>query len=658
MLFFQIARHTPSDNFYNASHFYNDGHRPAGSHPPTRYFFIGNILKHALKTTSGILAAAALLTLSACGGGDGDGRGPDGDLPSPSASLFSGTAATGLPLIGTVTVKDSQGASKTVSLSENGSYEIDVSDMTGPFMFRAEGTAGGQKTVIHSVATAADEKNQTINITPLTDLIVANMAGDLASDYFDNGDFGALTETELDAEIASLKAKLLPVLLAMGVDDSIDLLRTAFTPLSSALDKVLDILRVSVDPSTHLATITNLVNQQQIVDDLATKAAAETASDPLDADGVTPTTADDITLIRKALTDLMDKFANGLPSPADVRPLLTSSDPVTGEYDFLFFDQGVDDTVNELASDSALIGGSYTDIVFRKIDYTITAGNKSPRAFVDYTQKDKNGVSLYRERDVQIVKGTDGKWRIRGDGRVLDADGRVRVAKDNNLNCVRTGFQFSIADMNDANSAAIATVVVRGPGLPTEGLRHTRPAQGGYWPIANGNGGNYYYLASSCANDPPTAGLTDEQIAAIPDDAAYTLTALDAEGQPVQYDGVDIVYTDRMPGRPLTIAEAKTTAFPTFNATPSLRDYNGGAEVTLSATHLDPTVAASFYIGLTKATQSGFSTTSAETDTVPEADGTASETFELPAGTYVAKDAFVSARDSAWREIVVVNHIQ
>ncbi|RYZ35486.1 MAG: cytochrome c, partial [Sphingobacteriales bacterium] len=48
--------------------------------------------------------------------------------------------------------------------------------LTAPFVFRAEGRAGGSIYVLHSAATSADVGG-TINITPLTDLVLANVAG-------------------------------------------------------------------------------------------------------------------------------------------------------------------------------------------------------------------------------------------------------------------------------------------------------------------------------------------------------------------------------------------------------------------------------------------------------------------------------------------------
>jgi hypothetical protein len=621
--------------------------------------------KQFSKTTRTACAVALLVSLGACGGGGGGGGGGFGGFPvaggnppanNPPASdppavtvNFSGTAASGLPLTGTVTVKDAKGASKTVPLSANGDYKVDVTGMTGPFVFRAEGTVGGQRTVIHSAATAADA-NGTINITPLTDLVVANIAGQLAAKYFDGGDFGTLTAAELQAESDGLKAKLLPVLLALGVDASIDLLRTSFSPLSSALDKALDVLRVNVDPATNVATITNIVTQQQIVDDLAVKAAAETAAAPLSGAGM-GTAADDIALIRKVLSDFVGKFATGLPAPAELLPLLTDgSNPVTGTYGFRSSDMTASQFVNETATDVNLVGASFADVVINRINYTIDANNTSPRAFVEFTHRDKNGVAFSNNKGMQIVKGTDGVWRLRGDGRVLDINPHVQAIKDNATGCVSTAFQFSIQDVNTGNSSTVASVVVTGPGLPVGGLRHLRSPSGGYWPIEGAGSSNSYYLASNCSGV-PTAGLSDSAISAIPANPEYTFTAYESDGTTVaKISTFDIIYKQSFHARPMTLAEAAAAAYPSFTTSTPLASYLGG-DFTISATGLNPGFAAEFFLNLMTGPSAG---TQDQADVAPSTAGAASKTFNLPTVSGPAyRNMFIGTHDASWRDIVV-----
>src|SRR5690606_12555137 len=95
------------------------------------------------------LTIAAAVTLAACGGGGGGGGSKAG---GGASHVISGAAAVGIPLVGTVTVKDANGVTRTTNIGNNGSYAVDVSGMTAPFVFRAEGTVGGTTYVVHSAA--------------------------------------------------------------------------------------------------------------------------------------------------------------------------------------------------------------------------------------------------------------------------------------------------------------------------------------------------------------------------------------------------------------------------------------------------------------------------------------------------------------------------
>ena len=94
-----------------------------------------------------LIAAAIGVALSACGGGSSTPQNnspPTGGVPNPpvvptvpeapKTSTITGVAAVGAPLTGTVTVKDAAGVSKTVGIGANGSYSIDVTGMTAPFV--------------------------------------------------------------------------------------------------------------------------------------------------------------------------------------------------------------------------------------------------------------------------------------------------------------------------------------------------------------------------------------------------------------------------------------------------------------------------------------------------------------------------------------------
>ncbi|WP_144637890.1 hypothetical protein [Bordetella genomosp. 13] len=606
------------------------------------------------------LVLAVSAALSACGGGGGDddddsdtgnGNPPTTTIPEPSSNVIKGSAASGLPLIGTVTVKDAAGASKTVSIGENGSYTVDVTGMTAPFLFRAEGTVSGRRTVLHSAATAADA-NGTINITQLTDLIVANIAGQLASNYFDSGNFSTLTAPELDAEVAALKAKLLPVLQAMGVEDSIDLLRTSFTPQASALDKALDVLRVSVDEG--VATITNLVTQQQIQDSLSTRAAQEANAPTLPAQGM-DTAAADIDAIRAMLARFTAQFADGAPSSEAIRAYLVDGSP-RDTYGFRHQDETAAQFAGELAEDPSLVGASFADVAIRRMNYVLDTENTAPRAWVDFTHKDKNGVVFSIQENFQVVKGTDNVWRLRGDGSTLSIDAVSLHVKNAGDGCLITGLEFLIEDINVGNSSAAAYAVVTGPGLPSGGVRYQRPGMGGYWTIAGQgslDGQRYYRLASTCSGV-ATAGASDTAIAAIPQNAFYTITGYTPNGDVAKITNTSFNITaGRRVARPLTLAEIREASFAQVATSAPLASYQGGP-LTVSATGANPAVATAIALYL-NGQEGGFA--GEDVDVSTARDGTASADFDLSAaglGAITGREARVGITDSVFRELLTV----
>jgi Big-like domain-containing protein len=546
--------------------------------------------------------------------------------------MLSGTAAAGLPLVGNVTVKDSLGATKTVALSTNGGYTIDVGGMRPPLMLRAEGHVGDSDYVLHS-AIATVGNGGTVNITPLTDLIIDNVAGQIAASYFDDGSFAGLTTAQLDAESAALKAKLLPVLLAMKVDASIDLLRTPFTPLASALDAALDVIRVSVDPVLNVATITNLVNQVAITDDITTGAAGEANAPTLDGSGM-DTTADDLTQIRALFAEFVELYRNGLPTPQAVAPLLADG--------LLHDDRGRVEFANDLSTFSDLVAGEVAGVVIGRIDYHY-GGGTTPLATVSFSLLDRNGVDLGETRDFTVIHAS-GRWRLNGNQMALDfSDTGVQMSRDVRNGCRASGVYFGVDDNDSSNSASVSSVVVRGPGLPAGGLEYQRATLGGNWQIVNVSGNPYWYpMTASCASW-GAAGVPDATIAAIPDNASYEFRAYTSSGVEVPLGAYGARIAKVVRKRPLTLAELNaSTAFLNFTTSVDLQTFNGG-DITVSGSGADPARTVRTTVSIT---DGNGAVNGIDADVTPAANGDFSHTFTLSSPAAVtARNVQVGARD-------------
>ncbi len=115
------------------------------------------------------------LLLAAGCGGSGSGSG--------SPTTVSGVAASGSPMSGTVSLKDSSLPAKERSalINPDGSFAFDLTGLTPPYLLKATGTANNFSTTLYSMSPAGG----TANINPLSSLAVAlaHSSGDLDALY-------------------------------------------------------------------------------------------------------------------------------------------------------------------------------------------------------------------------------------------------------------------------------------------------------------------------------------------------------------------------------------------------------------------------------------------------------------------------------------------
>lgn len=193
--------------------------------------------------STGTLAVA--LMLGACGGSD--------TPPSASANVLSGTAAVGAPVVGgTVSVSCAGGSTLSTSTSSMGVWSVTTAGQTLPCAVQISGGTIGvngsiNSTPYHSIAVTFG----TINITPLTDLIVANLIGAMPSIWFE----GLKTSTSglKDINTTTVSSALSNVSTALGMSTtlgSVNPLTTEFSATSgNKYDDILEALAAA--GSTH-----------------------------------------------------------------------------------------------------------------------------------------------------------------------------------------------------------------------------------------------------------------------------------------------------------------------------------------------------------------------------------------------------------------------
>ena len=205
-----------------------------------------------------LLASAATLALAACGGGSG---GADSGTPVVAALTLSGTAATGAAIANApVSAKCGTGTG-TATTAANGSYTIAITGGALPCVIEVRPTAGG---ALRSVADGSGGGSDSINITPLTELVAARMAGGSPADLFANFDAAAqakVTPAAVSAAIAAIVSALQGVVDLTGVNPMRDALVAASgSTAGNPLDQKLDALQLALaSAQTTLAEVITAV---------------------------------------------------------------------------------------------------------------------------------------------------------------------------------------------------------------------------------------------------------------------------------------------------------------------------------------------------------------------------------------------------------------
>ncbi len=212
----------------------------------------------ALRTRISLVTAALLV--AACGGGGG----------SVSSTLqLSGTAATGLAIAGKTVEAKCASSSGTATSAIDGSYSISVSGGTLPCVLRVTAADG---TVLHAVAQGSGS-SATVNITPLSELMLARLADKRPADFFNAFEPARVTAAAVtDAQAAVVSAlkdivdlsginllgdKLVAATPSSGgnaFDQKLDVLKTRLAAAQTSLDSLTQTL-VDNSPSATVATL-------------------------------------------------------------------------------------------------------------------------------------------------------------------------------------------------------------------------------------------------------------------------------------------------------------------------------------------------------------------------------------------------------------------
>ncbi len=193
-----------------------------------------------------LIALAAACALVACGGGASDPAGSTGGGSgggSASTLTLSGTAATGAAIAhAPIAAKCGNGAGSATTAAD-GSYTIAIAGGALPCVIEVRPASGA---ALRSVAdgSGSGSGSVTVNVTPLTELVAARLAGGSPAELyasFDAAAQGKLSTPALNAAIAAIAAALQGVVDLAGVNPVTDTL-----VIGNPLDRKLDALQLAL----------------------------------------------------------------------------------------------------------------------------------------------------------------------------------------------------------------------------------------------------------------------------------------------------------------------------------------------------------------------------------------------------------------------------
>ncbi len=213
-----------------------------------------------------VISAVLLVSLDGCGGGNHSPIAGPGAAP---VNAVTGVAATGAPIVGTVTLKDAStpAIELTTSTASDGTFLFNTANLKAPFILRS---ASGSNSY-YSIAT---DGSGITNINPLTTIVVSIAAGGADLNAFYNAWYASNSANAVlnlpTADVAAQTA-LAPVLSQFGVSGS--LLNSNYVADHTGADAMLDVIGISIS-STGSITLTNKASVSVIFTAPATNIAS------------------------------------------------------------------------------------------------------------------------------------------------------------------------------------------------------------------------------------------------------------------------------------------------------------------------------------------------------------------------------------------------
>jgi hypothetical protein len=460
---------------------------------------------------------------------DGVDNDCNGDIDSAdaecgdTATVISGTAAAGAPIAGILNVKGANGETVFTSIELDGSYSIDVTALTAPYILKAEGTVNGKSIGIYSAGASAG----TINITPVTDFILQNAMGENAESINENWVTDQVDEGDLSAAETNIQTQLTPILNAAGVPSDINLLTTSFSANHTGLDAVLD--SISISYNGDIATIENNLTGSSYTDDITV--AGDGNGFPLSDEANTQAVLNDLAEINDVWQTLVDLYSTA-PTNSSIIDWIDNN--IANDF---FLDGGNrTDLENGWTNDDGLPAGIVLSaVIIKTFDVTDTIYTKGYWIRLYFSNVPAPGSAVHS----MVYDGNTWLWY--GNRRWIDPDCAATAIMNvdiSNQISFKTGIDFQIDDGFDyAYNQGVRSAILSGPGLPIEGVvyKHMFPQRDFERFSPSGSDTSFYDFDN------------DALIANIPNNAEYTFSLCSESAEDLYYSAASctVLYTEK-----------------------------------------------------------------------------------------------------------------
>ncbi|MFJ1259396.1 hypothetical protein [Cupriavidus sp. CuC1] len=476
-------------------------------------------MKLQLQAFGVALSGAALLALAACGGGGSDSAssGSTGDKPVLAAAAVTGTAATGAALANAnVAITDSAGVSPcqeaAITTSALGSYTctLKTGEVAPFFVVVTDPTGNTAPLVSVSTVTPAAGAKLTINATPLTTAIVAQLAADGNPLTLVSGK--TVDAAALQKVTANVVAQLASVLAAVGAPAGYDPFSTAITAATSAgvgntADQLLDIVKVVTDPATGKLALATVDNPTPVAIATATSTGGTLAAPPAA-----------VAALPQAAQAVAKAFSACFALPVSQR--VTSSDATLPASQGGPEVNGVASACQNIAADisnAAAVDFLHNGYYFGQLLYGILTSDSMTNAqfsvpeimafypaastasgrdeailnikYLDASGNPGNIITTARDIAGGATSAHPSSWWLVGNQQPVDVTLKLQIRRveqlnpgfnknNNNYSHFQSGIQFLINAKGPGsvvNNAPLSYARVTGPGLPSNGIVYIAP---------------------------------------------------------------------------------------------------------------------------------------------------------------------------------------